>query len=87
MFRIWFETFSTITVNANNHATMYSRIFIEFPTKDTLGNNLFATDLGGYKDTGEYVGCNFFFYNGASTYVKTGVVGDYMKCRLIKSEL
>jgi hypothetical protein len=46
---------------------------------------LFASDLGGYKLTGEYVGCSFYYYNGASYYVKSGVTGDYMKCRLIKS--
>ena len=28
MFKIWFETFSSLTVNANNHASLYSRIFI-----------------------------------------------------------
>lgn len=85
MFKIWFQTFGALTVNENKHLTLYSRILIEFPTKDSLGNNLFASDLGGYKDTGDYVGCNFYFYNGASNYVKAGVTEDYMKCRLIKS--
>ena len=62
-------------------------MFIEFPTKDSLGNNLFASDLGGYRITGEYVGCHFSFPNGSLSYVKTAVSGDYMKCRLIKSEV
>jgi hypothetical protein len=49
MFQIWFETWSNYTVNENTHTTLYSRIFIEFPTKDSLGNRLFDDDLGGYK--------------------------------------
>lgn len=60
-------------------------MFIEFPTKDSLGNNLFASDLGGYRVTGEYVGCHFSFPNGSLSYVRTAVAGDYMKCRLIRS--
>ena len=32
--------------------TTYSRIFIDFPTIDTLGNPLFANNLGGYTKTG-----------------------------------
>jgi hypothetical protein len=62
-------------------------MFIEFPTKDSLGNNLFASDLGGYRVTGEYVGCHFSFPNNSLNYVRTAVSGDYMKCRLINSEV
>jgi hypothetical protein len=39
-------------INANNHGTTYSRIFIEFPTVDSNGNPLFANDLKGYTSTG-----------------------------------
>jgi hypothetical protein len=60
---------------------------VEFPTKDSLGNNLFAPDLGGYTQTGEFVGCSFYYVNSASNFVKSAVAGDYMKCRLIKSEV
>ena len=60
---------------------------MEFPTKDSLGNNLFAPDLGGYTQTGEFVGCSFYYVNSASNFVKSAVAGDYMKCRLIKSEV
>ncbi len=83
MFQISFQTFSNLTVNANNHGTLYSRIFIEFPTKDSLNNTLFDSDLGGYSTTGQYVGCNFQWSTGTDYYVKP--VTDYLKCRLIKS--
>jgi hypothetical protein len=39
-------------VNSYTNGGTYSRIFIEFPTVDSLGNRLFADDLGGYTKTG-----------------------------------
>ena len=60
-------------------------MFVEFPTVDSQGNRLFDDDLKGYSKTGQFVGCNFYYYNGASNYVKAAT--DYMKCRLIKSEV
>ena len=60
---------------------MYSRIFIEFPTVDALGNALFANDLGGYQTTGEIVGCAF----NKATYYVNPASGYRMMCRLIKS--
>jgi hypothetical protein len=39
-------------INAFNDGTTYSRIYIEFPTVDSLGNTLFANNLGGYQKTG-----------------------------------
>ena len=69
-------------VNAFNDGSMYSRIFIEFPTTDSLGNTLFANNLGGYQKTGEIVGCAFDTW---STYY-IGPVGGYRAmCRLIMS--
>ena len=62
---------------------MYSRIFIEFPTVDSLGNTLFANDLGGYQVTGELVGC---VTNTWTTYYVDPVSGKRIMCRLIKSE-
>lgn len=45
--------------NAYNHATNYSRIFVEFPT-EVDGLPLFLPNLGGYKGiTNERVGCSF----------------------------
>ena len=81
MFFFHFELGSTM-VNAYNNGGTYSRMFIEFPTKDALGNTLFANDLGGYKKTGEYVGCAF---NTWSTYYTRSVSGKHLKCRLIMS--
>ena len=69
-------------VNAFNHGSMYSRIFIEFPTVDSLGNTLFANDLGGYQKTGELVGCVFDTW---TTYYTDPVSGYRLQCRLIKS--
>ena len=37
--------------------------------------------------TGEYVGCSFYYVNSASNFVKQASGADYMKCRLIKSEV
>jgi len=51
MFNIQFEI-NAQTINANNDATLYSRIYIEFPTVDSAGNPLFASNLGGYTQTG-----------------------------------
>lgn len=51
MFYVRIELGSTM-LNAYNHGSLYSRIFIEFPTVDSLGNTLFANDLGGYQVTG-----------------------------------
>lgn len=51
MFNIQFTLGST-AINANNHGTLYSRIYIEFPTVDSNGNALFASDLKGYTKTG-----------------------------------
>jgi hypothetical protein len=69
---------------AFNDATLYSRIFIEFPTVDSLGNALFASDLGGYQKTGDIVGCAFDTW---TTYYVDPVSGYSMQCRLIKSEV
>jgi len=70
-------------VNAFNDATTYSRIFIEFPTVDSLGNTLFANNLGGYQKTGEIVGCAFDTW----TSYTVGAVGGYIPmCRLLMSE-
>jgi hypothetical protein len=80
MFYVQFEVDST-TVNANNHATLYSRIYIEFPTVDSRGNPLFANNLGGYTKTGELVGC---FFDTWSTYYVTSATGR-LQCRLIMS--
>lgn len=74
---------SLYTVKANNDGTTYSRIYIEFPTVDSLGNTLFANSLGGYTKTGELVGCYFNTYT--SYYVSTAT--DRQKCRLIMSEV
>lgn len=63
-------------------AVSYSRIFIEFPTVDGLGNSLFLDNLGGYTKTGEYVGCHMSPIIGA--YIDSPT--DDLKCRLIKSE-
>jgi len=52
MFYVQFETPIGDTVNANNHGSTYSRIFIEFPTVDSNGNPLFAGNLGGYTSSG-----------------------------------
>lgn len=81
MFHFQFELGSTM-VRASNDGSTYSRIFIEFPTVDSLGNTLFANDLGGYQKTGEIVGCAF---NTWSTYYTSAVSGKRMMCRLIMS--
>ena len=83
MFRIQFQTQSGVTVNANNDATLYSRIFVEFPTLDANGNALFAADLGGYANTGDPVGCSFEWSSGTDYRVKAAT--SVMMCRLIKS--
>lgn len=51
MFYIRFAMGST-AINANNHGSLYSRIYIEFPTVDSNGNALFTSDLKGYTKTG-----------------------------------
>ena len=81
MFYFQFELGSTM-VNAFNDGTMYSRIFIEFPTVDSLGNQLFANDLGWYQKTGELVGCVFDTW---STYYARPVTSYRLQCRLIMS--
>lgn len=68
---------------SNNDGSTYGRILFEFPTVDTLGNSLFASDLGGYTKTGELVGCYMYPFNG--TYINS--VSANLKCRLIKSEV
>lgn len=80
MFAIKFELGST-SVNANNHGTTYSRMYIEFPTVDSNGNALFANNLGGYSATGEIVGCAFNTWT--SWYVSS--VTSRLMCRLIMS--
>lgn len=81
MFYIQFELGSTI-LNAFNHATLYSRIYIELPTKDPQGNDLFLPNLGGYQQTGDLVGCVFDTWN---TYYVDPVGGYRLQCRLIMS--
>lgn len=54
------ENMFTFEIQVNSNAyprsyadgTQYSRIFIDFPTVDALGNSLFDADLGGYSKTG-----------------------------------
>ena len=70
--------------NAYNHASTYSRMYIEFPTVDSSGNALFAKDLGGYANTGDIVGCAFDTCD--SNYV-TFNSGTRLMCRLIISEV
>jgi len=84
MFNVIF-TVGTTAVNPNNHATTYSRIYLEFPTVDSNGNALFANDLKGYTKTGEIVGCSF--NNWDSYMVGRASSTDRLKCRLIKSEV
>jgi hypothetical protein len=84
MFSFYFEI-DDVLINANNDATKYSRIFIEFPTLDSQNVALFANNLGGYTKTGEYVGCYFSYVN--AYYVAAAVSNNKLKCRLILSEV
>ena len=70
-------------VNAFNDGTRYSRMYIEFPTQDSLGNTLFSNNLGGYQKTGDIVGCAF---NTWDTYYIRPAGGYRLMCRLIMSQ-
>ena len=83
MFTFEFEVNSNSYPPASADGTTYSRILVEFPTVDALGNRLFADDLGGYTRTGELVGCYMSPYT--SPYVDSP--GDNLRCRLVKSEV
>lgn len=83
MFIVSFRVSSPL-INAYNHGTTYSRIYIEFPTVDANGNTLFAKDLGGYANTGDIVGCAF---NTWDSYFVTYNSGTRLMCRLIMSEV
>jgi|JI6StandDraft_1071083.scaffolds.fasta_scaffold216589_2 hypothetical protein len=67
------------------NATVYSRIVVEFPTVDSLGNSVFQSALGGYSNTGDPVGC--FFNTTGTSYMNTISSSTPMTCRLIKSEV
>ena len=69
--------------NPYNHATNYSRIFIEFPTQ-VSNNLLFSPNLGGYQGTlNERVGCSFL--TGANYIIPT--TSNVLQCRFIPPEV
>lgn len=83
LFIVTFTVLPTVLPNSNSDATTYSRIWVEFPTRDKQGNRLFDDVLKGYSKTGDFVGCAF---NNATQYVKAANIAlSPMKCRLIKS--
>lgn len=83
MFTFEFQVNSNAYPRAYADGTQYSRIFVEFPTVDALGNALFDDDLGGYTKTGEYVGC--YMYPYTNPYIDSP--SNDFRCRLIKSEV
>lgn len=84
LFIVTFTVLPTTYPRSYNDPTQYSRIYIEFPTRDRQGNRLFDDALKGYTKTGDFVGCHF---SNATNYVKAAdITVSPMKCRLIKSE-
>lgn len=83
MFTFELQVNSNAYPRAYADGTQYSRILFEFPTVDALGNALFEDNLGGYTNTGEYVGC--YMYPYTNPYIDSP--GNDFRCRLIKSEV
>jgi hypothetical protein len=84
LFIVNITALTTVLPNSYTDASMYSRILIEFPTRDAQGNRLFDDVLQGYSKTGDFVGC---YFNPATQYVKAANIAvSPMKCRLIKSQ-
>ena len=83
MFTFEWQVDASAYPRSNTDGSTYSRILIEFPTVDALGNALFEDDLGGYTQTGEYVGCYMWPY--ADPYMDSP--SNNLRCRLIKSEV
>lgn len=83
MWMVDFNARATSLPYSGTNATTYSRIRVEFPTVDTMGNAVFRGDLGGYAETGDMVGCSFVIGAG---YVDPASGSVPMVCRLIKSE-
>lgn len=84
MFMVEFTVKSTSYPPSSVSGSTYSRIMIEFPTIDSLGNTVFVNNLGGYTNTGDPVGCRF--ETGAG-YVNASSNSVPITCRLIKSEV
>lgn len=74
----------TLLPNSYADPSLYSRIVLEFPTRDSQNNRLFEDALVGYSKTGDYVGC--YFNATAQFVVAANPTISPMKCRLIKSE-
>lgn len=84
LFIVTIKVLPTLLPNSATDSTLYSRIFIEFPTRDKQGNRLFEDALKGYTKTGDFMGC---YFNPGTQYVKAANIAvSPMKCRLIKSE-
>ena len=83
MFTIELQVSSSFYPRSNTDGSTYSRMYIEFPTVDSLGNSLFADDLGGYQKTGEFIGC--YMYPYTNPYIDSP--SNNLRCRLIKSEV
>lgn len=84
MFMVEFTVWSTSYPRSGVDGTIYSRIIIEFPTVDSLGNAVFSNALGGYTNTGDPVGC---YFDTAGSYVNASSNSVPMTCRLIRSEV
>ena len=85
---MWMIDFTVSSSNyppSSTSGSAYSRIIVEFPTVDSLGNTVFQSALGGYSNTGDPVGCYFNTTN--ANYMSTVSSSTPMTCRLIKSEV
>lgn len=83
MWMIDFTVWSSSYPPSSTNGATYSRILIEFPTVDSLGNSVFQNALGGYSNTGDPVGC--FFNTTTAAYMNAVSTSTPMTCRLIKS--
>lgn len=85
MWMIDFTVGSSIYPPSSTSGSTYSRIIIEFPTVDSLGNTVFQNALGGYANTGDPVGC--YFNTTGTNYMNAVSASTPMTCRLIASEV
>lgn len=84
LFVVRITALPTVMPNSYTDPALYSRIVLEFPTRDSQGNRLFDDALGGYTKTGDFVGC---YFNATMPFVvAANALVSPMKCRLIKSE-